>query len=206
MIVFFKKVLNHLVCAIHPEASQIFQESTKLYARIVEQSRLPTFYIDFQVEDSLRGRFEMMCLHLFLVLHRLKHASISEQPFASRLSQLLCDAAVEDFDHSLRALRVSESAVGRAYKQAVEGFYGRLTAYDKAFETDDPRVLHAALARNIYPQDGRAITEINPNILESLADYMNDAVALLANQHVHHLIFTPHYESNTHDEHHPRCA
>ncbi|MGH6959726.1 MAG: ubiquinol-cytochrome C chaperone family protein, partial [Dongiaceae bacterium] len=46
--------------------------SEEVYRRIVAQGRLPEFYAGGGVPDSLDGRFEMLALHLFLVLHRLQ--------------------------------------------------------------------------------------------------------------------------------------
>ena len=43
----------------------------KLYGAIVAQARLPVFYQSLGIPDSLQGRFALLSLHLFAVLHRL---------------------------------------------------------------------------------------------------------------------------------------
>ena len=43
-----------------------------LYAAIVERARDPRFYLLGGVPDSLDGRFEMVALHGYLVLRRLR--------------------------------------------------------------------------------------------------------------------------------------
>src|SRR5258708_35051449 len=42
------------------------------YGRIVERSREPAFYAGWGVPDTLDGRLEVLALHAFLVLNRLK--------------------------------------------------------------------------------------------------------------------------------------
>ncbi len=42
-----------------------------LYGAIVAQARLPGFYRDYAVPDTVDGRFELIVLHLALVLDRL---------------------------------------------------------------------------------------------------------------------------------------
>ena len=44
----------------------------KLYGAIVAQARLPVLLPGFTVPDTLEGRFTVLSLHLFAVLHGLK--------------------------------------------------------------------------------------------------------------------------------------
>src|SRR3989304_10018485 len=61
--------------------------AAKLYGAIVAQARLPVFYQGLGVPDPLEGRFLMLLLHLFAVLHRLKE----EGPAAGGLAQGVSD-------------------------------------------------------------------------------------------------------------------
>ena len=38
-----------------------------LYAAVVRQARLPVFYAEYGVPDTLDGRFELIAVHAFLV-------------------------------------------------------------------------------------------------------------------------------------------
>jgi cytochrome b pre-mRNA-processing protein 3 len=42
-----------------------------LYGMIVAQARLPVFYRDYAVADTVNGRFDLIVLHLALVFDRL---------------------------------------------------------------------------------------------------------------------------------------
>ena len=42
-----------------------------LYGMIVAQARLPEFYRDYAVPDTVNGRFDLIVLHLALLIERL---------------------------------------------------------------------------------------------------------------------------------------
>ena len=139
------------------------------YGRIVEHAREPGFFVDGGVPDTVDGRFELICLHAFLYLHRLKR----EQPRAAPLGQRLFDTMFADFDRSLREMGTGDLSVGREIKRMAEAFYGRVAAYEGGLAGDDS-VLQPALARNLF---GTART--NPALLEAMAGYVRREAARL---------------------------
>jgi cytochrome b pre-mRNA-processing protein 3 len=116
-----------------------------LYDRIVDQARRPEFYKTWGVPDTVDGRFEMIALHAFLVLHRLKRGGEG----AADLAQALFDVLFVDMDVSLRELGVGDLGVGRRVKAMAQGLYGRMAAYEAGLE-QGPATLAAALKRNLY--------------------------------------------------------
>jgi cytochrome b pre-mRNA-processing protein 3 len=46
--------------------------AARAYAGVVAQARRPEFFTGYGVPDTLDGRFELVCLHAFFFLHRLK--------------------------------------------------------------------------------------------------------------------------------------
>lgn len=115
------------------------------YCRIVEQARQPAFFAEISVPDTIDGRFELICLHAFLLLHRLKN----EPPPAAEFGQRLFDAMFADFDRSLRELGTGDLSVGRQVKRMAQAFYGRIDAYERGLLGGDA-VLKPALARNLF--------------------------------------------------------
>src|SRR5690348_13141093 len=115
------------------------------YRRIVEQARQPGFFLSCGVPDTIDGRFELICLHAFLYLHRLE----GEQPGAARHGRRLVAAMFDDFDRSLREMGTGDLSVGREVKRMAEAFYGRFAAYNEGLAADDA-VLRPALARNLF--------------------------------------------------------
>ncbi|HXZ02015.1 MAG TPA: ubiquinol-cytochrome C chaperone family protein [Stellaceae bacterium] len=114
------------------------------YGRIVERARQPVFYTDWGVPDTLDGRFELLALHAFLVLNRLKRDRGATAGFA----QALFDAMFADLDRALREMGVGDLSVGRRVKEMATGFYGRIAAYEQGLA--DAPALEAALRRNLY--------------------------------------------------------
>ncbi len=116
-----------------------------IYNLIVQKARDPKFYTDLSVPDTIDGRFEMISLHAFLVLRRLRRSSKG----ASQLSQALFDYMFEDMDLSLREMGAGDMGVGKRVKAMIQGFYGRVASYEEGLR-DGVQTLEAALMRNVY--------------------------------------------------------
>jgi cytochrome b pre-mRNA-processing protein 3 len=154
-----------------------------LYGAIVAQARLTTFYTRYGVSDSVDGRFELIVLHLVLVLRRLggeqtdgpRQGSPKQGSprAAARIGQQLFDVFCRDLDDNLREMGVGDLAVPRKMQKFGEAFYGRQAAYGAALGAADDRELEKALARNIF---GLAETDENA---ARLARYARAAVERL---------------------------
>src|SRR4029079_5446535 len=142
------------------------------YHRIVEQARRPGFFLSGGIPDTVDGRFELICLHAFLYLHRLK----GEQPRSARFGRHFVAAMFADFDRSLREMGTGDLSVGREVKRMAEGFYGRFAAYEEGLAADDS-VLRPALARNLF---GTATPD--PAQLAAMTLYMRGQAAALRRQ------------------------
>jgi cytochrome b pre-mRNA-processing protein 3 len=139
-----------------------------IYGMIVAQAREPAFYQTLGVPDTVNGRFDMVVLHLWMVLRRLREFGEQEGGFA----QLLFDRFCSDMDHNLRELGTGDLAVPRRMQEFGEAFYGRSGAYDRALPGGEAAVAQA-LCKNIY--NGRAIEQAR-----RLATYVEQALATLA--------------------------
>ena len=140
-----------------------------LYHTIVAQAREPAFYETAGVPDTANGRFDMIVLHCFCVMQRLKQV-----PEGYGLSQALMTVMVDDLDRNLREMGVGDLSVGKKVKRITEGFYGRLEAYSAGLGADRAALL-VALRRNLYssaedPSDGQ---------IAMVADYLGRMVARL---------------------------
>ena len=137
-----------------------------LYGAIVAQARSVAFYADYQVPDTVEGRFDLIVLHLVLLLNRLRAET------ARGLGQELFDAFCRDLDANLREMGVGDLAVPKRMQAFAEAFYGRQAAYLAALDAADERVFEKALARNILPAGDDAGTAL-------LARYARAAVTRL---------------------------
>jgi cytochrome b pre-mRNA-processing protein 3 len=141
------------------------------YARVVEAARRPEFFLSLGVPDTLDGRFELVCLHAFLYLHRLKH-----EPDAAALGQEFLDTMFADFDRSLREIGTSDLGVGRQVTRMAEAFYGRVRAYEEGLAAGAD-ALGAALQRNLYGTASAA-----PEQVERMVGYLRHETERLAAQ------------------------
>ena len=116
-----------------------------LYGAIVAQARLPGFYRDYQVPDTVDGRFELIVLHLALVLDRL-----AEEPALRNFGQGVFDQFCRDMDNNLREMGIGDLAVPKHMRRMGEAFYGRAQAYRAALATANAQALAETLGRNIY--------------------------------------------------------
>ena len=77
------------------------RKAGEIYGAIVTQARQPVFYARLGIPDTPTGRYEMVVVHLFLVLERLR----GEGPLADALAQELVDAFVADMDELVARAR-----------------------------------------------------------------------------------------------------
>ena len=82
------------------------------YEKIVAAARQKRFYAEFLVPDTPIGRYEMLSLHVFLLMHRLK----SEDPALKELTQDIAEEFFKDVDHSLRELGIGDQGVPKRMK------------------------------------------------------------------------------------------
>jgi cytochrome b pre-mRNA-processing protein 3 len=137
-----------------------------LFARIAEASRAPELYRAGGIPDDFEGRFESLCLHMFLLMRRLHELPAP----AGDLAQDLVDACFSYLELGLRNGGVSDIAVPRRMKKIAQMFYGRIQAYETTFAADDRNALVDALRRNAGAGEGA----------ELLAGYMLKSRARLA--------------------------
>jgi cytochrome b pre-mRNA-processing protein 3 len=138
-----------------------------IYGMIVTQAREPLFYRNLAVPDTVNGRFDLLVLHLWLVLRRLKPIE-----GGAALSQMLFDRFCDDMDGNLREMGVGDLTVPKRMQAFGEAFYGRAAAYDLAL-TAGEEPLAQALCRNIL--NGAEIEKAR-----RLADYAEAAIAGLS--------------------------
>lgn len=147
-----------------------------LYEAIVAQARQPAFYRHCGVADSVDGRFDLLVLHAWLVMRRLRDAPAP----AAELSQTLFDLLFFDMDQSVRVSGTGDLKVGPKVTAMGRAFYGRIGAYDRALE-DQPSgggdALAEALKRNLYR--GAAVPEAAP---AAVAGYLRRQLAALEAQ------------------------
>ena len=117
-----------------------------LYGAAVAAARNPFLYGSLGVPDTIDGRFDMVGLHVFLVIRR----ATALPPPGPAIGQAVFDAMFNDMDVNLREMGVGDLAVGRRNRAMWEAFHGRAASYRHALAGEDPAALAAARARNVW--------------------------------------------------------
>jgi cytochrome b pre-mRNA-processing protein 3 len=140
-----------------------------IYGMIVTQAREPLFYRDLGVPDTVNGRFDLLLMHMWMVLRRLRPIE-----GGAELSQALFDLFCADMDANLREMGVGDLAVPKRMRSVGEAFYGRVSAYDSALD-EGAEPLAQAFCRNVL--DGRHIEHAR-----RLSAYASAVIASLSRQ------------------------
>ena len=114
----------------------------ELYGRVVAEARRPAFYAELGVPDTPEGRFELIALHLFLVLERLRR----DGGAGEALSRHVLEAFVTDMDDCMREMGVGDLTVPKRVKRAAAGFYERAGNYRAALDSAGGDALAVAIA------------------------------------------------------------
>ena len=153
----------------------LFRKSTgptaaqEAYRSIVAQSRQERFYAQWGIPDTVTGRFDMISLHVALMLHRLKRDAAGKA-----FAQKLIEAFFRDMDDSIRELGVTDLGVPARIKKMGKVFYGLAEALDPGLSSGDAAALETVLVRNLY--DGAP----NPGAAELAAYLVAEAKRLAA--------------------------
>jgi cytochrome b pre-mRNA-processing protein 3 len=149
-------------------------DAAKLYGAIVAQARLPLFYQSLEIPDTLEGRFVMLSVHLFAVLHRLKR----EGPEARALAQDLTDRFAADLETVLREIGVGDLSIPKKMRGLAASSAALLQAYEEALTAGEDAV--AATLSEALPQHQRPSEAAS----RRLAHYLIDLVRHLDAQSV----------------------
>lgn len=125
-----------------------------LYGSIVTQGRDKAFYTTYGVPDVAEKRYEMIVLHLVLVLERLRASGARGKTIA----QALTETFVRDLDGSIREMAVGDTKVPAKVRKAAGGLWDRDTLYRQVFSGEsapaDGMTLHALLDELLF--EGRS--------------------------------------------------
>ena len=99
-----------------------------IYGMIVTQAREPLFYRDLGVPDTVNGRFDLLLLHLWMVLRRLR----SDRRTARSCRRRCSTASARTWTTICAKWAIGDLAVPKRMRAFGEAFYGRVAAYDMA--------------------------------------------------------------------------
>jgi cytochrome b pre-mRNA-processing protein 3 len=119
-----------------------------LWHRTVEIAREKPWYADYDIADTVPGRFDAVTLVLALVLLRMEREEALIEP-SVRLTEIF----VEDMDGQLRESGVGDIVVGKHIGKLMSVLGGRLGAYREALSQDEA-AMREAVTRNVTLVEG----------------------------------------------------
>jgi cytochrome b pre-mRNA-processing protein 3 len=163
-----------------------------LYSAIVTEARRVDFYASFGVPDTPTARFDMVVLHLALVVRRLRAEAPGDtllpaepgrrpQTLEARIQDLV-EFFFGEMDQALREMGVGDVSVPKRMKKLAAAWNGRVRAYDAALAAGDGQALAEAIARNVLT------TAKDRSGAAALAAHVVDIDAALAAQSLDRLL------------------
>ncbi|MBS0272227.1 MAG: ubiquinol-cytochrome C chaperone [Proteobacteria bacterium] len=140
-------------------------QGERLCFSALNQARQPIFYTNWEVPDSLEGRFDCASLHVALLLRHLKGS----------LAQVVFDIFFAYTELTLREVGVGDLSVGKQIKKCAQFFYGSMKSYHDALENKTG--LEESLIRNLY--GGNTVS-----LVHEVADHIRKCDQLLAQQNL----------------------
>ena len=140
--------------------------ATQLYGAVVAQARQPAFYTDLGVPDTVDGRFDVLIMHVTVLMRRLRQI---EGGAGEALGQDVLTALFADMDMNLREMGIGDMSVGKHVKKMAKAFYGRAEVLEGALDgregTDVKASLKDLVLRNVEPTEHQ---------LDRLKTYLSD--------------------------------
>jgi cytochrome b pre-mRNA-processing protein 3 len=126
-----------------------------LYDSVVRAARLPDWYRDAGVPDTIDGRYCVLATLLALTDLRLAEGDEAARALSPRLTELF----VGDLDVQLRESGLGDPTLGKTVRNLVTGLSGRIGQWRTALESDDwSSTIRSSLYRDQEPDKGQAET------------------------------------------------
>ena len=129
------------------------EAAIRLYDMAVAQSRAPEFYARMGVADTIDGRFDLLTLHIYLIMDRLYALG----PEGRTLAQTLFDRMFHMVDLSLREMGFGDLGIPKHMKKMMKAFNGRAHSYHAALAAGNDDAMQLAVTRNVYRVEGESI-------------------------------------------------
>jgi len=152
--------------------SDLSRTAGEIYGSIVASARQETFFAVWGVPDTYEGRFEMLALHMALVMRRLSVA----EPGGAALSRAVAETCVTDLDDNLREIGIGDLVVPRKIKKAAAALFDRHRDYGAALAAGDTAALAEAIASAV--ERGGAIAGLDRGALARYTERLSGALAV----------------------------
>ena len=152
-----------------------------LYEKMAKFSRNRNFYKSCNFLDTIDGRFEILLVHVILLVRKLNSEDKDE------LAQLVVDLMFSTIDLSFREEGVGDLSIPKKMKKVGKVFYGRIASLDNILKMEDENQRKDETVnyfiRNAFLSDENYRTDA-----EKLSNYVNNFDKLLRNLEVEDIL------------------
>ncbi|KAL3156578.1 hypothetical protein ABBQ38_000868 [Trebouxia sp. C0009 RCD-2024] len=134
------------ISGFYSKESQLLRGSKNLYQAVVQQAANKQLYEVFKLERKFASEYNMLCLHMWMLLVRLR----SEGKDGKALAQMVYELFQENVEARVRAEGV-KVRLNKWLNELEQMFYGMSFAFDKSLSGDED--ITGALLRNFYNDD-----------------------------------------------------
>ncbi|MBT3070607.1 MULTISPECIES: ubiquinol-cytochrome C chaperone family protein [Rhodomicrobium] len=113
--------------------------------------------------DTLSGRFDMLVIHMFIVMQNLKLGANE----GKLLGKEIIEAFVREMDSMVRDLGIADAYVAQEVRKIADLFYRQLVVYTNAVEQKNKAALAEAIWKSFQSGDENADVAA-----DELADYI----------------------------------
>lgn len=158
----------------------------ELYGSVVAQARQTAFFTDYGFQDSVTGRYDLVCLHLFLFSRRMVR---EDTDMARNLNQEVFDRFTDETDRALRELGVGDTTVPKRKKRMIHSFYAIVEELSPALDSENGNALTHLLNKRfaVSLDDDKALPDEVSNG-EALSSYLMKTVQALDNQPIEEIM------------------
>ena len=120
------------------------RQLSPLYERVVTEARLPHWYVESEVPDTIDGRFAVLATLLALTSIRLERGDQAAQ----RAGIELTESFIADMDTEVRQMGIGDPTVGKQVGGMVGALGGRIGAWRRALSGEEE--WNEVMVRSLY--------------------------------------------------------
>lgn len=120
-----------------------------LFDKITTQSLEKNLYLKFRIKDSFENRFELLIIHIILVVKVIK----SDDLINDKYIQNLYDKTFQYLDSSFREMGLGDKAIEQNMSKLFGNFIIKVRLYEKALNENNDSSLKMNLLNYIYDKN-----------------------------------------------------
>lgn len=120
-----------------------------LFDKITTQSLEKNLYLKFRIKDSFENRFELLIIHIILVVKVIK----SDDLINNKYIQDLYDKTFQYLDSSFREMGLGDKAIEQNMSKLFGNFIIKVRLYEKALNENNDSSLKMNLLNYIYDKN-----------------------------------------------------